>query len=411
MSSVALLVCSADNLRILADSANDLLLHDNPEEVIDDICKKVSQHLGLEIYLVHLLDPDGSTLRVRFGTLSEFPHECGPSEGILCHCRAPGQPSTVVDACRHPDCPGCMRLEPLGIRAFACVPMGVHGVPVGRLLFGSRRRERLSTDELTLIQTVADQISMALERSRLNTQLRLQAKRLQQADRAKDLFLANVSHDLRTPLTSIIGYANVLKKKTCDPAKAAHAIDVIIRNAKAQAQLVNDLLDVSRILAGKLEINRKPIDLNPVIEAALDTIRPVVDAKSQRLQAKLHPSGAQIMGDSDRLQQVFWNLLSNSVKFVPEGGQINVHLEEGDRAFNIVVADTGIGIDGESLPHVFERFWQAEGAKVRGSTGLGLGLAIVQHLVELHGGMVTAESPGKNLGAKFTVSLPRHNGA
>jgi signal transduction histidine kinase len=284
--------------------------------------------------------------------------------------------------------------------------MGARGITVGRLFFGSRKRERLGEDELTLIQAIADQISMSLERSRLTAQLQQQTKLLQKADKAKDAFLATVSHDLRTPLTAILGYAYMLKRGTCDKQRTAHAIDVIIRAAKAQSQLVNDLLDVSRILAGKLELDKKPVDLNAVMEAALDTIRPAVDAKAQRLEAQLLP-GVIIAGDPNRLQQVFWNLLSNAVKFVPDGGLITVQLEAQETAIRVIVSDSGVGISPENLPHVFERFWQAESAKARSCTGLGLGLAIVQHLIELHGGSVIAESDGKNRGARFIVSLPR----
>lgn len=404
MPSSASMVCSAEHLKILANSANDLALNDYPEGIIDAICKRLSEHLGLEIYLVYLLDRDGRTLRCRFGATSEISGEYLRAGGVLCHCQTPDQPTIVVDACKQPECSGRQIFQSCGLTAYACVPMGARGTLVGRLLFGSRRRERLGDDELMLIQAVGDQISMALERSRLIAQLQQQAKLLQEADKAKDTFLATVSHDLRSPLAAILGYAHMLKKGTCDKEKAAHAVEVIINNAKAQAQLINDLLDVSRILAGKLSLDLKAIDLGAVIQAAVDTIRPTAEAKDQRLCARISPA-VNFRGDPDRLQQIFWNLLSNAVKFTPRGGEIQIDLHKQPSGYRVIVIDNGIGIGAQCLPRVFERFWQGD-RTVAGNTGLGLGLAIVRHLVELHGGSVTAESNGSQRGARFTVNFP-----
>ena len=402
--SSASMVCSAENLKILANSANDLLLDDSSEGIIDEICKRLSEHLGLEIYLVYLLDRDGRTLRCRFGTASEIPRECWKAGDVLCHCQIPDRSTIVVDACRQPECSGRQMFQSCGMTAYACAPMRARGTLVGRLLFGSRRRERLGDDELTLIQAVGDQISMALERSRLTAQLQQQTKLLQEADKAKDTFLATVSHDLRTPLTCILGYAYQLKNGFCDKEKAAHAVEIIIRNAKAQAQLINDLLDVSRILAGKFSLDIKAVDLAALIQSAVDTIRPAAEAKEQRLCVRISPA-VMFSGDPERLQQIFWNLLSNAVKFTPKGGQIEVDLHKQPSGYRVTVVDNGIGISAQCLPHVFERFWQ-EGRSVTGSSaGLGLGLAIVRHLVELHGGSVTVESDGAQRGARFTVNF------
>jgi signal transduction histidine kinase len=183
-------------------------------------------------------------------------------------------------------------------------------------------------------------------------------------------------------------------------------METIERNARMQAQLVEDLLDMSRIIRGNLRLNMRPIPVQPVIEAALDTMRPAADAKGILVQMVFDPTVGLVSGDADRLQQVIWNLLSNAVKFTPQGGRIKVLLQTADSCAEIIVNDSGIGIDAAFLPHVFDRFRQADGSTTKSYSGLGLGLSIVRHIVELHGGTVHADSPGKNQGATFTVQLP-----
>ncbi|TAJ97536.1 MAG: PAS domain S-box protein, partial [Candidatus Manganitrophaceae bacterium] len=226
------------------------------------------------------------------------------------------------------------------------------------------------------------------------------------ANRAKDEFLAMVSHELRTPLNAIYGWARLLQMGDLDRETIASAYETIERNAKAQAQLIDDLLDVSRIIAGKLRLDVRPIELKPVIEAAVETVQPAADAKEITLQSVFDVRIGLISGDPDRLQQVVWNLLSNAIKFTPSGGRVEVRLDRIDDSVQICVRDTGIGISREFLPYVFDRFRQAEGTSTRVHGGLGLGLAIVRHLVELHGGTVSADSPGEGRGATFRVRLP-----
>jgi PAS domain S-box-containing protein len=225
------------------------------------------------------------------------------------------------------------------------------------------------------------------------------------ASRLKDDFLATVSHELRTPLTSILGYGQLLRSRQRDPAYIARAVATIVQSARTQAQLIDDLLDVSRIEAGKLRLEPQAMDLVPVIHEAISAMRPAIEAKG--LQLQLNGETGPILGDPGRLQQVVWNLLSNAVKFTPPGGSIALQVEAVESQVRLIVRDTGQGIGPDFLPHIFERFRQAESASTRTSGGLGLGLSIVRHLVEMHGGTVEARSAGVGQGATFTVTLPR----
>jgi PAS domain S-box-containing protein len=228
----------------------------------------------------------------------------------------------------------------------------------------------------------------------------------EKANRAKEEFLAVISHELRTPLTPILTWSRLLRSGKLDQAAIERALEAIERSARSQAQLIEDLLDVSRITSGKLRLDVRPIDLQPVVEAAIGSVRPGAEAKGVRLETVLDRNAGVVSGDPDRLQQVVWNLLSNAVKFTPPGGQIQVRLQRVNSHVEIAVSDTGQGINPGFLPHVFERFRQADSSSTRTHGGLGLGLAIVRHLVELHGGRVRAESPGEGRGATFVVELP-----
>ncbi len=235
-------------------------------------------------------------------------------------------------------------------------------------------------------------------------------KRLRQAvadaSRAKDEFLAMLSHELRTPLNTVLGYSHMLQSGTLERPALDKALEAIIRNGDALTRLVNDVLDASRIVTGKMRLNPRVCDLAAVVQEAVETIQPAIMAKSQHLQVELG-DGLIVTGDPDRLQQVLWNLLSNAAKFTPVDGTITVRAEAvGDRLV-LEVADTGSGIPAEALPHVFERFWQADATHTRGHGGLGLGLSLVRHFIELHGGRVTAHSDGPGKGARFEIELPR----
>ena len=228
----------------------------------------------------------------------------------------------------------------------------------------------------------------------------------EKANRLKDEFLATLSHELRTPLNAVIGWARILKSGRVDSESSVHAIDVIERNAWAQKQIIEDILDVSRVITGKLQLHLGPVDLVSVVNAALDAVRPALEAKDIKIETEFQPGLKIIAGDADRLQQVVWNLLSNASKFTPPGGVVGVRVTLDNLYTQIAVSDTGPGIAPEFLPHVFERFRQADGSTTRTHGGLGLGLAIVRHLVELHGGLIAAENVSSGRGAIFTIRIP-----
>jgi signal transduction histidine kinase/CheY-like chemotaxis protein len=269
-------------------------------------------------------------------------------------------------------------------------------------------RERPSRDaEGRLLPEALTPLDARIEREwqRLLASEKAARQEAEEANRLKDEFLATVSHELRTPLTAMLGWVQVLRNGNLPPEKRERALETVERNARAQGQLIADLLDVSRIISGKLKLDVGPVEVGHVVEQALESVRPAADAKGLRLQTALDSTG-HVMGDAHRLQQVVWNLLSNAVKFTPKGGRVQVFVERRDSAVEITVADTGPGIAPEFLPHVFEHFRRAEGPLTRRTGGLGLGLSIVKQLVEMHGGTVAAYSEGVGRGATFTVRLP-----
>jgi CheY-like chemotaxis protein/nitrogen-specific signal transduction histidine kinase len=228
----------------------------------------------------------------------------------------------------------------------------------------------------------------------------------EEANRAKDEFLATLSHELRTPLNAILGWSRMLSDHRLNEEDRVQALEAVQRNAQLQAQLVEDILDVSRIITGKLRLQVRPVELEAVVEAAVEAVLPTAQAKSIRVQRVLESGTSTVSGDFNRLQQVVWNLLSNAIKFTPKGGRVQVRLERVNSQVEIIVSDTGEGISPEVLPYIFDRFRQADSSSTRQYGGLGLGLAIVRHLVEMHGGTADAESAGQGRGAIFTVRLP-----
>lgn len=266
---------------------------------------------------------------------------------------------------------------------------------------------------LTIIDDVTERVVREAElqaqleaRSRLLASEQAAREEAEHANHLKDEFLATISHELRTPLTAIIGWSKMLREGNLDESLSARAVETIYRNAQSQNQLIADLLDVSRIISGKLRLDVRSIDLPTIIEAALDAVRPAAEAKNIGLQSLIDPLAGPISGDAARLQQVIWNLLTNAIKFTPKGGRVHVKLERVDSHVEITVSDSGIGISHEFLPYVFDRFRQADAATTRLHGGLGLGLSIVRQLAELHGGTVRVESAGEGKGATFIISLP-----
>jgi PAS domain S-box-containing protein len=270
-------------------------------------------------------------------------------------------------------------------------------------------RKRHEEERLALVRT--EEARRVAEQNNARTQalaedLRRARDRAEEATRMKDEFLATVSHELRTPLTAILGWGKMLANGSLPPEKTAHAINIIVRNAVAQSQIIDDLLDVSRIITGQLRLDVDFVDVNQVVTSAIDVVRPAAEAKGIDLQSLLNPDAGLIKGDAGRLQQILWNLLTNAVKFTSKGGRVHVTLRRYDSMVEIEVADTGKGMAPAFLSRVFDRFAQEETGNTRRNGGLGLGLAIVKHLVELHGGVVEAHSDGEEKGSTFVVKIP-----
>jgi len=291
-------------------------------------------------------------------------------------------------------------LRGLGLKSYIIVPLVARGRMLGALTLmsaGSGRRYGMS--DLVLAENLAGRAALAVDNARLY-------REAHELNRMKDEFLATLSHELRTPLNAIVGWAHLLRDGKLDKDTTRRAVETIHRNARSQSQLIADILDVSRIVTGKLRLDLRPVELAPVVEAAVDTMRPTAEAKGVALEAHIEDTPAQVSGDADRLQQVVWNLLSNAIKFTPLGGTVKVRLVREHAHSAILVEDDGVGMPAELIPRIFERFLQGDSTSTRAHGGLGLGLAIVRHIVELHGGTVEASSRGPGLGATFKVSLP-----
>jgi PAS domain S-box-containing protein len=293
-------------------------------------------------------------------------------------------------------------LREMGLKSFVTVPLLARGRTIGALTFSSTRAGRRYTDvDVAYAQEIAARAALAIENARLYA-------RAQEVNRAKDEFLATLSHELRTPLTPILGWTHMIRSGRLGPDETAQGVRVIERNSQSLSRLINDLLDMSSILSGKMRIERAPVELSGVVREAAETVRPQADARSVSVQIQTGGLGpAFVSGDRTRLVQVFWNLLHNAVKFSREGGSVSVRVGAPDGAARVEVEDEGAGIAPEFLPHVFERFRQADMATTRVYGGLGLGLALVKSFVEAHGGSVSAESAGVGRGSRFTVALPK----
>jgi signal transduction histidine kinase/CheY-like chemotaxis protein len=277
-----------------------------------------------------------------------------------------------------------------------------------RAIIQLQQKARALEAEIAERKETEERLRVSLEeREQLLVREHIARAEAETANRMKDEFLATISHELRTPLNAIIGWAHLLRHDMLDAATMARGIETIERNAKSQAQLIEDILDVSSVITGKLRLNIGAVDAASVINAAIDAVQLAADSKGIQLEVTLDPSARHVSGDASRLQQIVWNLLSNAIKFTPSGGRVRVQLERaGNTDVQLKVSDTGQGIRPEFLPFVFDRFRQADATSTRRHGGLGLGLAIVRHLVELHGGTVQAESPGEGRGATFTITLP-----
>ncbi|MBD6618851.1 PAS domain S-box protein [Komarekiella sp. 'clone 1'] len=403
---------AGERLQLLYEATRDLLSTDQPLALMHNLFSKLSAQLELHCYynfmveekdsqqMLHLVNHEGlseeAAQAIKWINFGEY----------LCGLVAQSRQQIVLSQAQLSPHPNAQAVCAMGITAYAGQPLIAQGRLLGTLSFASRTRTDFTPAEIELLQSTCDQIAIALERANLTASLQQQAKQLRQANRIKDEFLAVLSHELRSPLNPILGWSKLLQNGKLDKTKTAQGLATIERNAKLQSELIEDLLNVSRILQGKLSLNVSPVNPAATIKAAIETVHLAAEAKSITVEATLDPEIGQVSGDATRLQQVFWNLLSNAVKFTAAGGRVAVRLEQVGNQAQITVSDTGKGIHPDFLPFVFDYFRQQDGTTTRKFGGLGLGLAIVRHLVELHGGTVQADSPGEGLGATFTVKLP-----
>lgn len=312
----------------------------------------------------------------------------------------PFDASTVHDSFIH-------TLSDYGARSILVAPLCLHRNTLGVIAVGRSDSDEAFRDEnLRILEELAMRVAVALDNARLFDLAQKEKERVEEANRTKDEFLAVVSHELRTPLNSILGWARMLRSHDIKEEKRERGLETIERNAVIQARLIDDLLDISRIVSGKLRVDHRAVDMVAVSRAAMDSVRPLAQTKGVALEADLGEAAGPVLGDGSRLQQVVWNLLTNAVKFTRAGGHVNLTLRSVNSHVEIEVVDDGRGIASDFLPHVFERFRQADAGSTRAHGGLGIGLTIVKNLVELHGGTITAFSDGEGRGARFLVTLP-----
>jgi signal transduction histidine kinase/CheY-like chemotaxis protein len=281
------------------------------------------------------------------------------------------------------------------------------GDVLGCLFFGHPGKGFFHQKDERLIAGLALHAAIAFDNAHLYVEAQKARASADAANGLKDEFLATLSHELRTPLTAIMGWAHLLKGGRLSVEATGRAVDTIIRNATTQSQIINELLDSSRIVTGAIQLDLRPLDLSSVVRAAVNTVAPAATAKEIHLQVIESPPGCIVLGDPERLRQAFWNLFSNAIKFTPKSGSVRISVEPAGSNVEVVVADSGLGINPDFLPRVFDRFTQDDSSSTRHSRGLGLGLSIVRQLVELHGGSISAESPGMGKGATFTAVFPR----
>jgi signal transduction histidine kinase/DNA-binding response OmpR family regulator len=427
-----------ERLGMLIELGQHLAAEHNPARVLEKFCHAAREIIGAEHAGVGVLGGHASRLRYFFRSDLVPTESDGAApqadEGAL------GTLLKELHPLRLSELDSSLEATHLPVtdntaRSFLGAPIFSSGQVFGWLYLA----DKLGADEFTeaderLAVTLSTQVAVAYENARLYTEAQRHATELQQeiaerklaeeerarmlireqaaraeaeaANRTKDEFLATLSHELRTPLTAILGWSHLLKTNKFDEKSITRALETIERNARSQSQLIDDLLDVSRIITGKLHLDVHPVELVAIVEAAIDSTRPAADVKEIQFEVTLDKSASQVSGDASRLQQVVWNLFTNAVKFTPEGGRVHVQLERADDYARIIVGDNGQGINPQFLPFIFDRFRQADGSTTRKHGGLGLGLAIARHLIEMHGGTIEAHSDGINQGSTFTVTLP-----
>ena len=402
-------------LQILARTAEQLLRSEDPRGLLESLYGDLTAELGVEVYVHYRAEEDGRGLRLE--AIGGVPDELTGSlarlnlgQAVCGTAALEGRRFIVEDVLQSTD-PRTAHLQRLGVTAYVCHPLIARGRLVGTLSFGTRHRTAFDAETLAIVQAVSDQVAIAIARKEAEDEreARIASERAaraeaERASRLKDDFLATLSHELRTPLNAILGWSQILRRSRRGPEDIEKGLEIIERNTRLQVQLISDLLDISRVVSGKIRLDLAAVDLRATLKAAVDTLRPTAEAKGVHLEEALEPVTSR--GDPARLQQVAWNLLSNAIKFTPRGGHIHVTLARAGERAVFRVRDTGQGISPDFLPCIFERFRQADPSAARRHGGLGIGLAVVHHIVELHGGRVSASSDGEGRGAIFVVELP-----
>jgi PAS domain S-box-containing protein len=396
---------AAEIVRRLQSVTDTALTHLALDDLLREMLGRIQELLGADAAAILLVTEDGKHLagRIAIGLEEEARLRVPMGRGVagrIATTRAP----LIVDDLSKVEVVSSILSE--NVRSLVGAPLMIEDRVIGVIHVDTVESHSFTQDDVSLLQLAADRVAPAIEHARLyeaEQRARLEAEG---ANRMKDEFLATISHELRSPLHSILGWVTLLREGTLDEQATTRALETVERSARAQNRIISDLLDVSRIINGQLHLNVHTLEPAPMIEAGVEGVRPAAEAKRIRIQMMLDPNAGPISGDSDRLQQIVWNLVSNAIKFTPSGGLVQVRLERVDSQVEITVSDTGAGINPEFLPFVFDRFRQADSSSTRKAGGLGLGLAIVRHLVELHGGTVRAESEGVGKGAIFVVKLP-----
>jgi len=419
-------------LQILLDITTNSLPSQQPLALINIIYQKLAQQIDWDFYINYLVEDDSAVMQLAsYRVMSQ--EEAKKLEWLkfgqgICGIVAQERRPISVENVQQSTDPGTEIIRSLGITAYCSYPLLAQGKLLGTFCFGSRSRSRFTESQRAIMQAVCDQIVITMERVSLISSLQRQTQEAQEINRMKDEFLAILTHELRSPLNAILGWSQMLRMRKLNSEQVARAVETIERNAKTQVQLVEDLLDISSIIRGKLQFQPRTCDLVPAIKSAIKSVDLAARAKDINLQfdyfweKQLEKSQFFVCGDPDRLQQIFWNLLSNAIKFTPPGGEIEIRLskvlsygtlrDKDEESLKVIsyaqvkVIDTGIGIAPSFLPYVFDRFRQADSSSTRSYGGLGVGLALVRHLVEMHGGSVGVDSLGENQGATFTVKLP-----
>ncbi|WP_413174482.1 ATP-binding protein [Anabaena azotica] len=438
------------NLQLLFNTANSLLSNQQPVAFIDTVFNQLTEQIDLDAYFNYVVEGNSPVMRLASyrGISEELAQEIEMLAfgQAVCGTVAQEQRAIAINNVQESIDPKTELIRSFGIKAYYSYPLIAQGRLIGTLSFASRRVSDFNENQKAIMQAACDQIAIAKDRANLIASLQTQTEQLREANRMKDEFLGVLSHELRSPLNAIVGWSHLLRTRKFREDQVAQGLETIERNAKMQNQLIDDLLDISRIIRGKLKFNPHACDLVFIINSAIETVSLAAQAKEINLHfypyspatlAQIEgtkavlpfTSSVIVSGDGDRLQQVIWNLLTNAIKFTPQGGNVEIRLDKitisnpelkNDcsctcrehqqppfrKYAQIQVIDNGIGISPDFLPYVFDRFRQADSSSTRSHGGLGLGLALVRHLVELHGGTVDAESSGENQGATFTVRLP-----